>query len=891
MCPDKLLSVDEKRRNSRGKVFVYSYDESVRDTVASFNRDIGINDIPKCNSRVDIMDEPSSKKLIPFKPELIEGTQIPYPGFPSLNVLPIQSVELTPLGLNCFGMKSKYPNTILTLRELPQLPSAKDLAANIIGKSLFINWPMMHEARVVAVSDSECTVRFVKKKKKVRVHSANERQKWEEECDSMKQQYMSGSGQPGTGGVKIGEVQIRLKLVPLQGMKTSPSNGSKKKVFGAEEADVPIQMALWKSPAPDPRFEERGPLKLEDRFPAKSRVILTKGKHRGCIGEVLSVLDEEKVGVKVKVLPPEPPFGLAIARSIQESYIGASDASKVLKMNPEIFGKVTGSLFFNPGRYDLGLNLKYKKDFCVLGYTKRKEKVQNGKENKKMVKKAWGSNDTVLVVGNKRNGAENDDSDNKKYIWEYTPKAIRLVAAFKQEFPMLFAAISKNPRERSYDARILGPGGLKALPKIREWLNNVESSKLPRTPCSTKAMPFSAINAVQRAADVRVSQEEMGSRIKDANIKIPSSALYKEGSTSATDVLSAQENDEPELGDRVVNLCADGIPFGARGTIVSIHEYSTGCVEVVMDKEFIGGSILQGACSNFRGKLCVWNHLLKVSASNSVEIVDQMIPAGAGKALVDNILNQESNGEQVDVKRETPVKPDQNNSDKVIVLQKGEDSKPISSTPRASKQGAWREASRPTEKGIGFKGSNGIKDSGLQKWFHMQSMKEDDGRELNTSAAAAGLKALLGVNGATEAETKIDSSISDATRGLKTMLGVPASSVPVVPPPASTSAADALFQLMVQSPGMAPAPQMPVPSFHPPQPRFNFTYVKEGDTEPMAPQGINPYQMHPPFPMGQYPMPMVQNIPVEQVQGMHISVNGNTKSEEGTSSNSGIENK
>ena len=299
---------------------------------------------------------------------------------------------------------------------------------------------------------------------------------------------------------------------------------------------------------------------------------------------MLSVLDEEKVGVKVKVLSPEPPFGLAIARSVQESYIGASDAAKVLKMNPEIFGKVTGCLYFNPGRYDLGLNLKYKKDFCVLGYTKRKEKMQNGNQVKRKEKKAWGSNDTVLVVGNRRNVAENDDTDNRRYIWEYTPKAVRLVAAFKQEFPMRFAAISKNPRERSYEASNLSPGGVKVLPKIREWLNNVENAKLPRTPCSTNAMPFPAINAVQRTADVRASEIELGSKIKDANIKIPSSALYREGSTAATDVLHAQDNDEPELGDRVVNLCGNGIPFGARGTVVGINDYSTGYVEVVMDK-------------------------------------------------------------------------------------------------------------------------------------------------------------------------------------------------------------------------------------------------------------------------------------------------------------------
>ena len=101
----------------------------------------------------------------------------------------------------------------------------------------------------------------------------------------------------------------------------------------------------------------------------------------GCVGVVFGTV-EDKVTVSVEVVPPEPPFGLAIARSVQESYISSYDAAKVLNMNPGIFGKITGSLHFDPGRYDLGLNLKYKHDLSVLGYTRRRisEKERNETE-------------------------------------------------------------------------------------------------------------------------------------------------------------------------------------------------------------------------------------------------------------------------------------------------------------------------------------------------------------------------------------------------------------------------------------------------------------------------------------------------------------------------------
>ena len=37
---------------------------------------------------------------------------------------------------------------ILTMHNLPQLPGALQLAGNLIGKTIFVNWPMMHEAKV-----------------------------------------------------------------------------------------------------------------------------------------------------------------------------------------------------------------------------------------------------------------------------------------------------------------------------------------------------------------------------------------------------------------------------------------------------------------------------------------------------------------------------------------------------------------------------------------------------------------------------------------------------------------------------------------------------------------------------------------------------------------------
>ena len=79
---------------------------------------------------------------------------MPYAGFPSLFVLPIPKAELKAIKLNCFGSESRYSTLALFLPEMAPsaLPPIAELAT-AVGKRCFVNWPMMHEAEIVAVSD------------------------------------------------------------------------------------------------------------------------------------------------------------------------------------------------------------------------------------------------------------------------------------------------------------------------------------------------------------------------------------------------------------------------------------------------------------------------------------------------------------------------------------------------------------------------------------------------------------------------------------------------------------------------------------------------------------------------------------------------------------------
>ena len=588
-CPPDQLSEVERKRNTLGVNYVYTYDLTCMDTVPSASPQVGLPDIVHCNSVVSTFEEPLQSGTS-FMPKLIPGTQIPFPGYPSLNVLPIESYELTEIKLNCFGSASKYATMVIKLHDMPELPPLEALSQNVLGKSVFVNWPMMHEARVVGISNVKGEIKVGKDKPRVRVYNKVEADRWSAESEAMFERYFVGNAIPGAGGVQIGPINLRIKVLPLQGMKTNMTTGATKKLFGTVEADIPLQLALWQAPAPDPRFIERGPMTLQDRFAINSNVVLTKGKYRGCSGTVVGIVDKKTVGVKVQIIPPELPFGLAIAQSVQESNISSSDAARILKIHPGLFGKITGSLLFEPGRFDLGLNLKSPDGLCVVGYTRKKPARQtHGK-----VTTAWGATDSVLIVGSEK--AESEEQE--RVIWEYTPKAIRLVNAYRQKFPQLFNAIIKQPNERKYDAKAaFGPNGEAWLPVIREWLNGIETARMPRTPVSTETMSHEAVAALEKAAEVRKLALKKRGFPQETLLKVPGSAIFREGMIGPTDVLQASDynkNDAPELGDRIVNFCASGIPFGARGKSV-LQKYC--CV--------VSGAETKLFCCTYR--YCGWN--------------------------------------------------------------------------------------------------------------------------------------------------------------------------------------------------------------------------------------------------------------------------------------------
>ena len=217
--------------------------------------------------------------------------------------------------------------------------------------------------------------------------------------------------------------------------------------------------------------------------------------------------------------------------------------------------------------------------------------------------------------------SSNDKGEAKDVVyWEYSMRAVTAFAEYKNAYPILFEKLGSTQFAVKYSVTtLLGAEGNKKAEEIHRWIEEQPFAKIPRTPFSTYSMSKDAMKAVERAADVRMSTLASNPPDKLVVKNVPVNDLYYADSFSSYDAPLAYNCDDdagtnlikPKLGDRVVNLNSQGVPFGLRGTVITIHE-NTGFVEVLFDEEFTGGKSLQGSCSQFRGRLVPWSGLLFV---------------------------------------------------------------------------------------------------------------------------------------------------------------------------------------------------------------------------------------------------------------------------------------
>ncbi|CAM9192531.1 unnamed protein product, partial [Ectocarpus fasciculatus] len=593
------LHKSDLRRNEFGRMLQVRYSPSCMDTVPFPHgyADLGFTDIVSCQTEaVNLMYD--IKPGVPFRPEIITGTVCPYPGFPSLSILPIAGTRTQAVKLNIFGSPSRYKSMIIDLQSSknPFDPGTIDLSL-LLGKTVYVNYPLCFEARVVSVETGM---------KQYRNHA-----------EDIQSGYLAGQGIPGTGGLNIGPVTLTLGVVPLQGMERDFATGARTKVFGKDEAVVPIQLALWSCPvSSDPRYEETGAMPLRELFPYGVDTLVIAGHYAGYMGKVVGP-HGPKSSAEDKALQ-EPDFGLRIAEAVQDRYFSSRDVCRMTQLSPGVLGQIVGAVLLEASdgkEIDIGLNFRRNGQYQLLGYCRRVQGDGQEAAYSVISKRVWHErNDTMQIIGSAPDELDMTGESlipkKKKTYWEYSSRAVDLIKEYKKRFGFLFNTLEKTAHQRKHSITgLLGPKGETLLDEIVTWMKAQPFFSLPRTPLATISLCTDAIAALENASSERIAAEASAAESIAPIVAhgIPSDLLFRGDIYAPTDVPPVFENPKyPRLGYRVVNVTSSLVPFGYKGTIVAIHG-SSGFVEVVLfDKEFAAGRPVIGARSKFRSALIPW---------------------------------------------------------------------------------------------------------------------------------------------------------------------------------------------------------------------------------------------------------------------------------------------
>ena len=314
-CAGAALTKEERLRNSFGTMSVCYFNPNITETYfACGNPSDGFGDIAFCQTSVREI-EPSLAPGSFFEPRLVPGTEPYLPGYPSLTTIPLEDIEVDEFKVNVFGTESKYRTMVIKLaaKDEVSLKLASDLVHAdetvkqlalakvkvLLGKSVFVNYPQLHEAKIVGASSEFMTFSCVYNHKtraaediQVVLHDAVTAQRWRKDSESERTNYFKGRGIPGTGGLFIGDIHIRLKLVALQGTHLDMQTGARSKVFGSTPVEVPLQLVLWKHMA-DPRFTETESLPLSVLYPHHCEVVGIRGPYLGLKGKVVHEASED----------------------------------------------------------------------------------------------------------------------------------------------------------------------------------------------------------------------------------------------------------------------------------------------------------------------------------------------------------------------------------------------------------------------------------------------------------------------------------------------------------------------------------------------------------------------------------------------------------------------
>lgn len=637
---------EEQARNRHVYPVLCVHDLGQHETfVSSMSKEWGFGTLTECHSK---FTEMKKETHIPtdgwnFKSELHPGCRVPCEGFPSLLHMRLKfPSKLEMIEVNLFGFPSRKA-TIVLEPEIKQPCGVfgrkgecddVTLAKTLIGKVVHVGWPMLREVAVVAVVGSEGVFKARRKlfdtngtllldknetltEKDLRFtkHTTTSMQDMDRENKSQRALlYRAKEKECGLGGVLVSDdaSETLLRVRPIRAMLCDRDTGATRKAFQEDEDVVLACMALRRHPAPDRRLVETEANDVKTRFPIGSSVVcLQPGTDSfGAVGTVKAVdLKKSAVQLRLVTRPQLPPFGFRIVKAVKDNYISVRALCRELKIPYGVLLKITGSVMvkekgtsFND-RTDVGLNFRVFGRLVVPGFMRARDCVK-----KSSIKNAWlNPFDTMRRV--------QTEGRSTSHEWELTDDACAIVREYTKKFSHIVESVKSNPAAKDYACTEMFEKH--DIESFLKWKRNLPSDRLPLVPVDSVTMPQSGVKACETALNVVAKQDRKKSKVLDGKWYRPSDLLPAVVDTWMEPMKIYEGNrvrNLPSLGERVCNIGSTRVPFGMRGLVVSIHP-RTRCVEVVFDEIFVGGTNLSGLCSNDRGFLLPWRHLMSFSST------------------------------------------------------------------------------------------------------------------------------------------------------------------------------------------------------------------------------------------------------------------------------------
>ncbi|XP_045906934.1 5'-3' exoribonuclease 1 [Micropterus dolomieu] len=580
-CNHKLTK-EEKARNCHTECACYSYDHEIdytyNSTVPHLFPDIIHCHVRKANIPMDAWHVPLDHARRP-----VDRSALYFCGFPTLQHIKHKFFKKKS-GVVVFQQSSRGENTILEI-----LPSEEgeavcdDVAVLVLGKSVFVNWPHLEEARIIAVSDGEVNFCLDEPPGVQRVYdqpstppptkvtslSDKEQKDWVKDVQGITEHFMKRKGivVNETSVVLYGQLLTGRKYVPkANGVVELEKQWSKQVLPFAYQTVVKDIKAFYSSLT---SFKS-----LDELFPPATNVFMVGNPYYGAMGEVQDSSDVIKDG-RVRVVfsvPQEPQLETLIQN--QHKYCVKYSPGYVLAsrlgISSYLVSRFSGSIFIGRGskknpcgeqRANVGLNLKFnKKNEEVPGYTKRTEKE-----------------------------------------WLYSVAVEELLAEYLDRFSEVFDLVSRNSHDDVFYEDDIWPGfdqnGAEKVAEITSWLKSHPVSSISRASCDLQVLDSAIVERIEEA----VEKTKVKKSTKKVRVTVKPHLLFRP--------LEQQQGVVPDpeaeyrLFDRVVNIRESfTVPLGLRGTIIGIkgaEREAEVLYEVLFDEEFAGG--LNIRCSSPRG--------------------------------------------------------------------------------------------------------------------------------------------------------------------------------------------------------------------------------------------------------------------------------------------------